>query len=44
MVGVISRTATDGRDDPARAKADVMTTAEATAPIPAITRLVRRPR
>ncbi len=42
--GVTSRTATGGRDDPARAKAEVMTTAEATAPIPAITRLVRRPR
>ena len=42
--GVTSRTATGGRDDPARAKAEVMTTAEATAPIPAMTRPVRRPR
>ena len=42
--GETSRTATGGRDDPARAKAEVMTTAEATAPTPAITRLVRRPR
>ena len=36
--GVTSRTATGGRDDPARAKAEVMTTAEATAPTPAITK------
>ena len=42
--GGTSRTPTGGRDDPARAKAEVMTTAEATAPTPAITRLVRRPR
>src|SRR6266566_230011 len=44
MSGVTSRNATGGRDDPARAKAEVMTTAEATAPSPATTRLVQRPR
>ena len=40
--GVTSRTATGGRDDPARAKAEVMTAAEPVAPAGAASKVSRR--